>query len=370
MGFLSGIPVIGDIVDFASKNFFANKANNAQWELQQAQIDAQKELQTSQNAWNEQMWNKNNEYNSPANQMKLYRDAGLNPAFFMGQGNSVSGSPAASSSISAPSVPQPADNYSGVGSALGNMGSDFLNAMLTESVINKNNKEAGLTDTEIEFNQKTMGFRVKQQELLNGLTTDQRNELQERVNKLKADTHAVRIQSMLTDAQKEQQEILNAFLPAAKMLELKQLDSVIKSNLSNAAYNTAQVMYSKQMLGLVAAQIETERHKQANLDASSGVYNSQEKLNNATVGLVGAETENQKISNEVRDATKETEKLGQNISNITTPIVDVYNSIVSSIGTAISGKAQLKNAATNKERNSIKANQRVVKHNYRISVGR
>lgn len=38
-----------------------------------------------QNKYNEEMWNKQNEYNSPVNQMKLLRDAGINPLLqFMG----------------------------------------------------------------------------------------------------------------------------------------------------------------------------------------------------------------------------------------------------------------------------------------------
>lgn len=43
------------------------------------------------NAYNERMWHMNNEYNSPANQKRLYREAGINPAFVYGslQGGST-----------------------------------------------------------------------------------------------------------------------------------------------------------------------------------------------------------------------------------------------------------------------------------------
>lgn len=36
-------------------------------------------LARQQNAWNEQMWNKNNEYNTPAAQLQRMKDAGINP---------------------------------------------------------------------------------------------------------------------------------------------------------------------------------------------------------------------------------------------------------------------------------------------------
>lgn len=39
-----------------------------------------------QNKYNEEMWNKQNEYNSPKNQMKRYEEAGLNPQLIYGQG--------------------------------------------------------------------------------------------------------------------------------------------------------------------------------------------------------------------------------------------------------------------------------------------
>lgn len=42
-------------------------------------------LAEQQNAYNLQMWNLNNEYNKPLNQMKRYEEAGLNPALMYGQ---------------------------------------------------------------------------------------------------------------------------------------------------------------------------------------------------------------------------------------------------------------------------------------------
>lgn len=40
-----------------------------------------------QRNWNEDMWERQNAYNTPANQMKRLKDAGLNPALMYGQGN-------------------------------------------------------------------------------------------------------------------------------------------------------------------------------------------------------------------------------------------------------------------------------------------
>lgn len=69
-----------------------------------AQIEAQKQenqktreynymLAKQQNEWNIAQWNRENEYNSPANQMKRYSDAGLNPDLIYGQSNLSAQSP-------------------------------------------------------------------------------------------------------------------------------------------------------------------------------------------------------------------------------------------------------------------------------------
>lgn len=46
---------------------------------------------TQQNEYNMQMWNLQNQYNSPAAQMQRYREAGLNPNLIYGNGSSSAG---------------------------------------------------------------------------------------------------------------------------------------------------------------------------------------------------------------------------------------------------------------------------------------
>lgn len=65
---------------------------------------AQKHLQERQNQYNLDMWNLQNEYNSPQAQMKRYEEAGLNPALMAGQIT-----PGLSSSAPVKSTPQAPD---------------------------------------------------------------------------------------------------------------------------------------------------------------------------------------------------------------------------------------------------------------------
>ena len=128
---------IGAGLQSAGNAFGAAENYKHQQELLKQQIEAQQQLQKDQNDWNEQMWNKQNEYNSPANQRSLYEDAGLNPAYFLGQGKSVAGN-VNSTAMSAPSAPNPAGNFQALGSL-----SDVAQLALINSQIKKNEADAG-----------------------------------------------------------------------------------------------------------------------------------------------------------------------------------------------------------------------------------
>lgn len=56
-------------------NFLSNRNTN----------QTNERIQQKQNAWNLEMWNRNNEYNSPAAQMQRLQAAGLNPDLMYGQ---------------------------------------------------------------------------------------------------------------------------------------------------------------------------------------------------------------------------------------------------------------------------------------------
>ena len=82
MGFLDGL------FGLTSNIFSTNKAVQSQRETNAAN----RQLVQDQNAFNELMWNKNNQYNSLAEQKKRALQAGFNPAILSGQ-NSVSATP-------------------------------------------------------------------------------------------------------------------------------------------------------------------------------------------------------------------------------------------------------------------------------------
>lgn len=129
------------------------------------QIKAQKEeneknrtynfnLAQLQNKWNLEQWNRENEYNSPAAMMKRLREGGLNPDLMYQNG--TSGLTAASSPSMTAGAPSSPVDMSALGQkrTIGDavhqgLQDSLLGAQidLMRSEANKNNKEAGLTES-------------------------------------------------------------------------------------------------------------------------------------------------------------------------------------------------------------------------------
>lgn len=77
-------PIIGASLISAGGNLLGGLFNaSAQSSANRTNI----QLQREQQSWNELMWQKQNEYNTPAAQIQRMREAGLNPALMYSQGN-------------------------------------------------------------------------------------------------------------------------------------------------------------------------------------------------------------------------------------------------------------------------------------------
>lgn len=132
------------------------------------QIAAQKEeneknraynlqLAQMQNAWNQEQWERENEYNSPVNQMKRYQEAGLNPDLMYQNGNSGNAMQLSGGMTSG--VPSSPTDYSALGQkkTLGQVIKDSLDTSLQMAQIDairanteKTLNESGLTKIELD----------------------------------------------------------------------------------------------------------------------------------------------------------------------------------------------------------------------------
>lgn len=106
---LSGIPIIGD-----------NQANiKYQREANQQSIDFQKEMYDRQRKDAVSDWEMNNRYNTPAQQMQRYKEAGLNPNLIYGNATNSPSAMVRSSSAGSPNITAPQQNSGRIAQAIG-----------------------------------------------------------------------------------------------------------------------------------------------------------------------------------------------------------------------------------------------------------
>lgn len=73
----AGTQLVGQGINWASQGNMNKKTR--EWNQR---------MMNYQNNWNYELWKQQNEYNSPANQMKRFKEAGLNPHLIYGKGES------------------------------------------------------------------------------------------------------------------------------------------------------------------------------------------------------------------------------------------------------------------------------------------
>lgn len=89
--FLDFIPGIGSAIGAVANLISGNQANKTNLKIARDTNNAQMELAKYQADQNLNLWNLNNEYNSPSAQMERYKEAGLNPNLIYGNGSSSAG---------------------------------------------------------------------------------------------------------------------------------------------------------------------------------------------------------------------------------------------------------------------------------------
>lgn len=138
----AGASALGNILGFAS----SKAANETNLEIARQNNQAQREMFHEQMAYNTDMWNKQNEYNLPANQVQRLLAAGINPAAVYGNGTMSE-----AGQLTAPNAPNlqqahvsPYDfDFSGVGQA--------VNAYYQNQLINEQKKKTAAETKHTEF---------------------------------------------------------------------------------------------------------------------------------------------------------------------------------------------------------------------------
>ena len=84
----AGISALSSVFGSVQSNKQIDKQLKAQAEENRKTREYNLMLAQQQNQWNQEQWERENEYNSPVNQLKRYREAGLNPDLMYSNGSS------------------------------------------------------------------------------------------------------------------------------------------------------------------------------------------------------------------------------------------------------------------------------------------
>lgn len=248
---LNPLALLGSAVG-AVGSYFTNKQRmNFEQEEAEKQRTWNEQMMDKENAWSLDMWNRTNEYNSPAAQLQRMKEAGLNPLYYGLDGSSANGMQSAQAlgydRASAPNLENPLANVSSTymqGKAL-QKDIEMKNAQIDK--IKADTASVGLDN---EWKDKTMEARVKAEDLKNELTkeqkakiTDERKQIAENIKKTIAETDNEYAKGFLIAAQTRvsnaQADEIAALMPYRQMLMEAQTEAQKAS--ATASYLNAAI---------------------------------------------------------------------------------------------------------------------------------
>lgn len=295
---------IGGAAISAIGSFFGNKSNRKQSaEAFERESKFARDERLAQQQWIEQMYERNNSYNSPAAQMQRLKDAGLNPDLMYSRGD-VGNATAPEAPAQAP-TPRfnviPTNTYGQTAQIAADAGLKAAQARLAESESRKADTEESLltadyllrkarTESDIELNNSTIYVNHELGQLNHAEAEVAAKKLQEidvsmaeareRINTMKSQQHEIdeKIVQMKFDRYLRSQEF--ELLCKKTYQEMKESNSRIALNAAEVqdmmATQLARVMnlnastYMQKKQGMLAGeQTMTELYRQTGIDISN-----------------------------------------------------------------------------------------------------
>lgn len=309
MALLDFIPVIGDIINAGASHYENVRSQHFQREMMHDQMDWAEKMNEQQQEWQESMWNKNNQYNSPIAQLSRAKAAGINPnAVFGSNGSSVAATmpqqpqiPSAPGGMSAPGFP----------SLFGGLSQDMRESILL-------GKQRELLDAQIkniQSNTKSTDADVERKNMENGVWLQGWN----------VDMAAKAANVHLTKTQQESvQYQVDVLFPQQEEMNEAELN-----NLLGAAVKLhEEVKTIQKQQGLIDEQIKTQKAEQ---------------------GLIGAQTEAQNASADVSRKTAKSIDYQNKVDKAKADIAEQYGVDISQLDAIEGINVQLSAAGNSPE---------------------
>lgn len=273
MALLDFIPIVGDLINAGSSHYENVRSQHFQRDMMREQMAWSEKMNAQQQEWQEMMWNKSNEYNSPIEQLERAKAAGINPNALVNGGANMGSAtmaqqpqiPSAPAGMSAPGFPN----------ILGDLGGDIYNALLMSKQrelleAQKKNIEANTRGQDLDSERKTMENSVWMTDwnIKQAAATADINLKKEQLNEVQFN-----VDVLLPQQEEMNEQQLNNMLAAAQKI-------------------SKEIAVLEKQKALVAEQIKTQQ-------AEQGLIGAQQEETNARRNLVDKQATAQQYENDV-----------------------------------------------------------------------
>lgn len=278
----TAIGAIGGAAISAIGNFFGNKSNQkASDRLFEKQAQFSREERIAQQKWIEEMYARNNAYNTPAAQMERYKAAGLNPDLIYSQGDSGNASfPEAPSQASTPTASViPKNTYGDTAAIVAQTGLMTAQAKALESQAKKTDTEESLltadyllrkarTESDIELQNSTIYVNHELGQLNHAeaeLAAKKLQEIDVAMSQMKEQTNLFKAQ-----VSKENESVVQ--MRFDRYLKSKEFDLLVKKTYQDIKESNSRIDLN---LGQLKDIMATQLARIANLGADTYMKNKQ-----------------------------------------------------------------------------------------------
>lgn len=276
----------GSIIGSSSSASAQSKANETNLQIARETNAANAALAQQQQNWNIDLWNMQNDYNTPAAQMQRYKDAGLNPNLIYGSGSGSSGNATAISSVAPARMErasvQPVNYFQGIAQGMSQAMSAFLQSQ--QLSVAEKRAEADLTRTA-----SNVDLNVSRQGLIQAQTVSETlrpEQIAANVNKLNQDTARQFVETGIRSSFQVHSDIYYKQQVEAQALSMKltnsQIDKVAYElgHLLPLQASQISVMIQNLRAGMTLRELESQL-KQTDVD-----WKTADKIINAITGVL------------------------------------------------------------------------------------
>ena len=227
------------MLSFLGNIVSAGIAAGSQANTNQAQFKQDMSLAEYEFERNKEMWELENEYNSPKNQMARFRDAGLNPHLMYGSVNSGN-----STSVPSYSAPSPPVVGSGISDIIQNSSNNLVQTLLAQKQL----------DSQVDLNRSLANKNDAEADSIRGVKADETaartSLLGEQTETQKHQTLYWASKALSEKANANVSEVVASLSVAKEYQNLRNLSAEEKQALADVAYKEASVALAKSHVSL------------------------------------------------------------------------------------------------------------------------